>query len=230
MESAVKDVMTTSVLAVGESARYKDIIVAMRQRRVSACPVLDAAGRVIGVVSEADLLLKEVGPEPFSGPGGSLRASGRRGERAKAAGETAAQLMSAPPVTIGPGAGVADAARLMFERGVKRLPVVDGAGQLVGIVSRIDLLSVFTRPGSQIRGDVLQQVIAGQLALDPAAFGVTVTSGVVTVTGQVESRAVAADLIDAVRHVEGVVGVRDRVTYPPDAAPAAAAHASGAPR
>ena len=89
---------------------------------------------------------------------------------------------------------------------------------------------MFTRPASQIRGDVLQQVIAGQLALDPAAFGVTVTSGVVTVTGQVESRAVTVDLIDAVRHVEGVVGVRDRVTYPPDAAPAAAAHASRTPR
>jgi hypothetical protein len=101
-----------------------------------------------------------IGAVRSGGPGRSLHASGRRGERAKAAGETVAELMSAPPITIGPGASVADAARL----------------------------SVFTRPGSQIRGDVLQQVIVGKLALDSAAFGVTVTSGVVTVTGQVESQ------------------------------------------
>jgi CBS domain-containing protein len=193
--------------------------------------MLDAAGRVIGVVSRGRLAAQGGRPGTLlrARPGRSLRASGRRGEGAKAASETAAQLMSAPPVTISPGAGVADAARLMFERGVKRLPVVDGAGQLVGIVSRIDLVSVFTRPDSQIRGDVLQQVIAGKLALNPAAFGVTVTSGVVTVTGQVERRAVAVELIDAVRHVEGVVGVRDRVSYSPEAPPTAAAHVSRTP-
>ena len=154
MASAVQDVMTTDVVAIGESARCKDILTGMRQRRVSACPVLDVAGRVIGVVSEADLLVKEVGPEPFTGPGRSLRASGRRGERAKAAGVTAAELMSTPPVMISPDASVAEAAKLMYERGVKRLPVVDSDGQLAGIVSRIDLLSVFTRPDGQIRDDV----------------------------------------------------------------------------
>lgn len=110
MDSAVKDVMTTNVVAVGETAGYKDIITAMRQGRVSACPVLDGAGCVIGVVSEADLLLKMVGLEPFTGPGRSLRASGRRGERAKAAGVTAA-----------------------------------------GMVSRVDVLSVFARADGQIR-------------------------------------------------------------------------------
>jgi hypothetical protein len=102
VSSAVEDVMSTPVVAVRDTVGYKDIIIALRQWRVSACPVLDAAGRVIGVVSEADLLLREVGPEPFTGPGRSLRASGRRGERAKAAGEIAAELMSTPPVTIGP--------------------------------------------------------------------------------------------------------------------------------
>ena len=214
MGSAVKDVMTTSVLAIGESVRYEEIIVGMRQRRVSACPALDAADRVIGVVSEADLLLKEVGPEPFTGPGRSLRASGRRGERAKAVGERG-RADERPAGHDQPRRGRADAARLMFERGVKRLPVVDGADQLVGIVSRIDLLSVFTRPDGQIRGDVLQQVIVGKLALNPAVVDVTVTLGAVTVSGQVERRAVAIELTNAVRHVEGVVRVRDRVSYPP---------------
>ena len=213
MNSTVKDVMTTSVVAVGETAGYKEIIVAMIGRRVSACPVLDVTGRVIGVVSEADLLLKELGPEHFDGPGASLRASGRRGERAKANGMTAAELMSTPPVTNSPAASMADAARLMHQYGVKRLPVVDADGQLAGIVSRVDVLSVFTRPDDQVRDDA-RQVIAGEFALNPDTFGVTVASGVVTVTGQCGSRSVALQLTEAIRHVEGVVGVRDRVGYP----------------
>jgi CBS-domain-containing membrane protein len=179
---------------------------------------------VIGVVSEADLPLREVGPEPFTGPGRSLRASGRRGERAKAAGETAAELMSTLPTTIGPGASVADAARLMYERGVKRLPVVDGTGQLVGIVSSIDVLNVFTRPDAQVRNDVLRQAIAGNFALDPATFEVTVTSGIVTIIGQVDSYDLAYQLIDTVRHVDGVIEVRDRVSYPAGDAPEATQH------
>jgi len=215
MTSTVKDVMTTSVVAVEEAASYKDIISAMIGRRISACPVLDAAGRVIGVVSEADLLLKELGPEHFDGPGASLRAGGRRGERAKADGTTAAELMSAPPVTISPDASVAHAARLMHERGVKRLPVVDADGQLAGIVSRLDVLSVFTRPDDQIRDDVLH-VIAGQSAPGPGALAVTVASGVVTLTGQCSTRSAIVQLTGAIGHVEGVVGVRDRVRCPAD--------------
>jgi CBS domain-containing protein len=218
VNSGVKDVMTTSVVAIEQSAGYKDIITAMRQRRVSACPVLDGAGCVIGVVSEADLLLKEVGPEPFTGPGRSARASGRRGERAKAAGLTAAELMSTPPVTISPDASVGEAAKLMYDRGVKRLPVVDSTGQLAGIVSRIDVLSVFTRPDGQIRDEVMQKVIAGGFAFNSAALEVTVRSGIVTVAGQVE-RAVAGQVMDVICHVEGVVAVRDRIDYPSEDPP-----------
>jgi CBS domain-containing protein len=208
MSSTVNDVMTTNVVAIPESAGFKDIVIAMRQRRVSAFPVLDAAGRVTGVVSEADLLAKEVGPEPFVGPGGLLRATGRRAERAKAAGVTAADLMSTPPVTIGPDASVAEAARLMYERGVKRLPVVDEDGRLAGIISRVDVLSVFPRPDEQIRAEV-QQRISGA-----GALGATVASGIVTLTGQARSRAAAGLAIDAAYHVEGVVDVRDRISYP----------------
>ncbi|MGE5290920.1 MAG: CBS domain-containing protein [Micromonosporaceae bacterium] len=216
MTSAVKDVMTRNVVAVRETARYKTIVTAMRSGRMSAFPVLDAAEHVVGVVSEADLLLKEVGLEPFTGPRKSVLATGRRGERAKAAGVTAAELMSKPAVTIGPDASVAEAARLMYERRVKRLPVVDSTGRLAGIVSRVDVLSVFTRPDGQIRGDVIKNVIAGEFALNPNAFVVTVTSGIVTIAGEVERRAIAPHLIHAVRHVEGVVDVRDRLSYPHD--------------
>jgi CBS-domain-containing membrane protein len=119
---------------------------------------------------------------------------------------------------------VADAARLMYERGVKRLPVVASTGQLVGIVSRIDVLSVFARPDAHIREDVLRQVVAGDFALDPATVKVTVTSGIVTIIGRVDSYDLACQLIDAVRHVDGVIEVRDRVIYPAGDAPKATQH------
>jgi CBS domain-containing protein len=128
---------------------------------------------------------------------------------------TAAELMTTPAVTIGPEDNLADAARLMHDRHVKRLPVVDPAGRLVGIVSRVDLLSAFDRPDSEIRATVLNGIIARDFALDPDAFGVQVTSGIVTVTGQVETQAVAQHLVDALRHAQGVVGVRSRLRFPP---------------
>jgi predicted transcriptional regulator len=102
----------------------------------------------------------------------------------------------------------------MYDRGVKRLPVVDSNGQLAGIVSRIDVLSVFTRPDGQIRDEVMQKVIAGEFALDSAALEVTVRSGIVTVAGQIERGAVAGQVMDVICHVEGVVAVRDRISYP----------------
>ena len=211
MGSRVKDVMTTDVVSVPENAEYKDIVSVVRELRVSAFPVLDAAGHLVGVVSEADLLLKEAGQEAL---GGSLISSGRRGEQAKAAGVTAAELMTTPAVTIGPEDSVVDAARLMHDRHVKRLPVVDQAGRLVGIVSRVDLLSVFDRPDSEIRAAVRKDIIAREFALDPDSFDVQVTSGIVTITGQVENQAVAQHLLGALRHAEGVVGVRSRLRFP----------------
>ena len=212
--STVNDVMTRSVAAVRETAGYKEIITIMQRRHISSLPVLDAADRVVGLVSEADLLFKEVGPEPFTGPAGSLLATGRRGERAKAAAVTAGELMSQPAVTIGPDATLAEAAKMMYARRVKRLPVVDDADRLIGIISRIDVLSVFGRPDEQIRDDVIKKVIAGEFSLDPSAFGVTVAAGIVTITGQADTDAVALRLLNTVKHIEGVVDVRDRLGYP----------------
>jgi CBS domain-containing protein len=212
MESHVKDVMTPDVVSVRETAEYKDIIAVMRELQVSAFPVLDPADRLVGVVSEADLLLKELGQEALAG---NLIASGRRGERAKAAAVTAAQLMTSPAIAVGPDDTLAAAARLMHDHRVKRLPVVDNAGRLVGIVSRVDLLSVFDRPDDEIRDQVIKEVIAGEFALDPSAFEVTVTSGILTITGPAVSRSIARDLLGALRHAEGVVGVRIRLRDEP---------------
>ena len=212
MDSWVKDVMTNEVVSVRETAEYKEIVAAMRKLHISALPVLDEEDRLVGVVSEADLLLKEVGQGAL---GGYLISTGRRGERAKAAGFTAAELMSSPALTIGPDDSVSGAARLMHDRHVKRLPVVDDEGRVVGILSRVDVLSVFARPDGEIRDEVIRNIIQGDFAFAPNQINVTVRSGVVTVSGQVESREVARELIDALKHAEGVVGARSRLSYPP---------------
>ena len=209
MGTHVKDVMTTDAVAVVAAASYKHLIEIMRRERISAVPVVDAAGHVTGVVSEADLLLKEVGLDTLTG----LRATGRRGELAKAAGLTAADLMTQPAVTIGPEDSVGEAARRMHDYRVKHLPVVGQDGELVGIVSRIDVLSVFDRPDQDIRSDISEKILA-RPGLDPEAFSVTVASGVVTISGRTPSEAVAAELTDAICQTEGVVSLRDGITWP----------------
>lgn len=208
----VQDVMTARVISVTEGAGYKDIVTVLRRHRVSAVPVLDAAGRVTGVVSEADLLMKQTAPAL---PVGAVRLAWRLRERSKASACTAAELMTSPAVSVRADADVAKAARLMRDRNVRRLPVTGADGRLVGIVSRTDVLSVYERPDEQIRDEITTCVIAGRLLLDPLDFDVTVTSGIVTTAGRVESGAVALSLLAAIRNVEGAVAVRDRLTYPP---------------
>jgi len=210
----VEDVMTTRVVSVTEATGYKDIVTLLRRHRVSAVPVLNAAGRVTGVVSEADLLMKQTAPAL---PVGAVRLAWRLRERSKASACTAAELMTSPAVTVRADADVAKAARLMRDRNVRRLPVTGADGRLVGIVSRTDVLSVYERPDEQIRDEITTGVIAGRFLLDPLDFDVTSTSGIVTMAGRVESSAVALSLLAAIRGVEGTVAVRDRLTYPPAA-------------
>ena len=216
--TTVSDVMTATVVAVREEADFKEMVTVMRSRRVSAFPVLDAADRVIGVVSEADLLLKEALKEATPAtPQGLVKSVWRLKDRSKAVGVTAAEVMTKPAVTIGQDAPIAEAARRMQSHRVKRLPVVDENGRLRGIISRADVLSVFERPDSEIWDDVVKEVIVGEFGLDPEMFAVTVRSGVVTVTGSVDRRADALGLLGAIRHMEGVVALRDRLSYPPAA-------------
>jgi CBS domain-containing protein len=209
--TTVKGVMTSSVVAVREDADFKEMVTVMRGRRISAFPVIDASSLVVGVVSEADLLLKETIPAL---PQGAIRLTWRLNDRSKAAGVTAAELMTKPAVTIHEDAPVAEAARLMQSRKLKRLPVVDGNGRLRGIITRTDVLSVFERPDHEIWDEVIKDVIAGEFGLDPELFVVTVRSGIVTITGSVDRRADALSLLASIRHLEGVIGVRDRLSYP----------------
>jgi CBS-domain-containing membrane protein len=213
MSATVKDVMTTQVVAVRKNASFKDMIVSLREHRVSAFPVLDDEDRVVGVVSGADLLAKEA-LEPS--PHGRVASVLHHKEQAKAAGVTAGDLMTRPPVTTGPLETVATAARLMYARKVKRLPVVDAEGHLVGIVSRSDVLSVYSRPDADIQHEITERVMLGLLLTDPARFTVTVTNGIVTIEGVPETAINGRDIIEEIRHVEGVVSVRDRLSYPTD--------------
>jgi CBS domain-containing protein len=211
--TTVKSVMTSRVVAVREEAGFKEMVTVMRSRRISAFPVIDASGRVLGVVAEADLLLEEA---TSALPHGAIQLASRLRERSKAAGVTAAEVMTKPAVTIHEDAQILEAARLMQSRKVKRLPVVDGNDRLCGIVTRTDVFSVFGRPDHEIWDEVIKEAIAGEFGLDPEMFVVTVRSGVVTITGSVERRVDALGLLATIRHLEGVIGVRDRLSYPPD--------------
>jgi CBS domain-containing protein len=217
MNATVKDVMTTHVVAVRKNASFKDMAARLREHRVSAFPVLDEDNKVVGVVSEADLLAKEA--LEFGTPG-KVSSMLHHREQAKAAAIVAEDLMTKPPVTIGPNEFVTHAARLMYMRKVKRLPVVDPDGRLIGIVSRTDVLSIYSRPDADIRHEITEGIILDTLLCDPSKFTVTVKDGIVTLEGMPETAAVGHDLIEETRHVEGVVAVRDRLSYPPAERPA----------
>jgi CBS domain-containing protein len=167
---------------------------------------------VIGVVSEADLLVKEAVLGEPDVLWGFLAGLVHHAARAKAAGVTAADLMTSPAVTIGPDDTVEHAAQLMYDRKVKRLPVVDPAGRPIGIISRTDVLAVFDRADAEIREEIMSQVITGRS--EPSWYSVIVKDGVVTLEGTPETAAIGRNLVRRARHVQGVVAVRDRLVYP----------------
>jgi len=214
MSVTVSDVMTTSVITVRRDTPFKEMAALLASSQVSAFPVIDQAGKVIGVVSETDMLVKEAAQAGHPGLFAGLRRSRDPG---KAAGVTAAQLMTSPPVTIGPDEPVQHAAYLMYDRAVSRLPVVDETGRLVGIVSQVDVLSIFSRPDEEIRREVTDRVIGQDFRTARERIRVTVEDGVVTLSGQPQAGQAGRDLIEAVRHVDGVVAVRDQLA--PDGGP-----------
>jgi CBS domain-containing protein len=207
----VNDVMTTAVVTVAPDTPYRSVVDLLVSHRFSAVPVVDEFQRVTGVVSEADLLRKieyagAEEPRLFDG-------RRRRGERVKASARTAADLMSTPPVTVLTSTPIPAAARLMDGEGVKRLPVIDDLGRLVGIVSRGDLLKVHLRPDDQIHADIESGVLRPILAEEIGTVRVSVADGVVTLTGRVD-RWSTTDIVDRLtRQVAGVVEVADRIAY-----------------
>jgi CBS domain-containing protein len=207
----VNDVMTTAVVTVARDTPYRGVVDLLVSNRFSAVPVVDEFQRVTGVVSEADLLRKieyagAEQPRLFDG-------RRRRGERVKASARTAADLMSTPPVTVPTSTSIPAAARVMDSEGVKRLPVIDDLGRLVGIVSRGDLLKVHLRPDDRIEADVVSGVLRPFVAEEIGKVRVTVADGVVTFAGRVE-RWSTTDIVDRLtRQVAGVVEVVDELGY-----------------
>jgi CBS-domain-containing membrane protein len=197
----VGDVMTHAVIAVGRDAPFKEIVETLQRWHISAIPVLAGDARVIGVVSEADLLVKEeYGSRPTE------HAADAR-DLGRAAAVTAGQLMSVPAITVHADATLPQAARTMALGHVKRLPVIDSEGHLCGVVSRGDLLKVYLRPDQEMAQQVRHDVVRQLLPAGSASIEVSVEEGVVTLAGTVPDPGVIPLLDRLVRAVPGVVDV-----------------------
>lgn len=204
----VHDVMTTDVATAGRNLPYKQAAKLMSEQRVTAIPVVTASGRVVGMVSEADLLRK-VERQPHGGTGLSGRA---RRDQAKAGARTAGELMTSPAITIHPDASLSAAARLMNAHHIRRLPVVNTAGELIGIVSRRDLMKVFLRPDEEIAAEVSD--VLGQILLaDAGPVVVSVLDGVVTLDGALDDEDLIHVVVGLAAEVAGVVTVVSRLTH-----------------
>jgi CBS domain-containing protein len=214
VNAIVRDVMTSPVLSVRQDTPFEEIAAALRRHRVSAFPVLDEDGQVIGVVSESDLLAKLALGIGDEGMPGMITGILRWQQLQKAHAVTAADLMTSPAYTVYPADTVEQAARIMYLRNVKRLPVVDADGRLAGIVSRADVLAVFGRGDDDIAEEIRTSVLAGQAPGDPGGLDVEVKAGVATLVGRPRTAEQGRAIIRQARHVQGVVAVRDRLDYP----------------
>jgi CBS domain-containing protein len=225
----VRDVMTRPVKTVTTEAPLKDVARLLIDSGISGIPVVDTGGTVLGVVSEADFLVKEQGAQAVH----HRRFAGLLGEDqetqvqlGKIAARTAGEAMTAPAVTIAPTRAIREAAELMTTRGINRLPVVED-GRLVGIVTRADLVRAYLRSDAELVRTIQEDVLRRILWLDPAAFTVEVRNGEASVTGSVERRSTAGIVAETIRLVPGIVDARidlawtidDRDLQPPSRNP-----------
>ncbi|GLX99604.1 CBS domain-containing protein [Herbidospora sp. NBRC 101105] len=208
MAVTVEEVMTRQVISVREDTCFKDVAAQLFEHRVTTVPVLDAGGGVAGVVSEADLLRTEEfrGGRPPAASHVTWQAAGTR----------AADLMSAPAITVTPETSVTVAARIMNGCGIKSLPVVTADGRLSGIVSRHDVLKVFVRPDDELERQIRVEVLNRALWMDATRVHVAVVDGVVTLTGRMCLRRDAVIAAWMTRQVNGVVDVIDEIDWDRD--------------
>ena len=228
----VGDLMTDEVVSVLSVTSFKEVAKLLSQHNISGLPVLDEEDRVVGVVSESDLLSRQAEERPMSG--GAPDAGPWTTVSSFGAEVTAAEVMSTPAVTVHAEETAPDAARLMARRGVERLPVVDDEDRLVGIVTRRDLLRLFLRPDAEIRRRIIEDVVVGTMGLGAEAVAVHVIDGVVTLEGRLENRRQIAIMTRLAEQLDGVVAVIGHVTAHVDdrisAPPQSAAHGlSGEP-
>jgi CBS domain-containing protein len=202
--------MTREVVTAGPETPFKRLVQLLAEHRISALPVVDGHNRVLGVVSEGDLLVKEERSDQPERHTGFWRG---RELRRKAEGQCARELMTAPAVTVPSTATVAEAARLMHARHIKSLPVVDPSGQLVGIASRVDLLGVFLRGDPVLADQVSREITERAPGADSGTVHVGAVDGVVTLRGRLprHSDVIAAGKLAG--GVDGVVGVQNQLTF-----------------
>ena len=210
---SVAHVMTNGAISVQRDTPFREIVDILELHNINAVPVVDNADHVVGLVSSADLIPKiefagQRGPVPFERP------RTRRG-RAKSTGTAAGDVMTVPVVTVHRDTSVVQAARAMDEGHLKRLPVVDDTGRLVGIVSRGDLLKVFLRSDAQIRDEIVDDLLK-RMWIAPSELDVRVEAAVVTLDGELEQRSLVDIVARLVRAVDGVVDVVNRMTFRSD--------------
>ncbi|MFB7596160.1 CBS domain-containing protein [Streptomyces sp. NPDC056160] len=212
----IGSVMTDDVVRAEYGTPFKEVARLLDAHRISGLPVVDEDEHVIGVISETDLMTRQVLEPASREPGRHFRVlltlSARR-QAVKAKARTAGQLMTQPPVTVHADETIVEAARTMAERQVERLPVIDDEDRLVGIVTRRDLLRVFLRPDIEIREEVIREVLVNTLGVAPRSIAVSVTEGVVTLEGRLERRSDTEIAMSMTRQVDGVVEVVDRLTH-----------------
>jgi CBS domain-containing protein len=209
----VQDVMTKDVVTVESDTPYKQIAEILAEHKISGVPVVDSDAHVLGVVSEADLLAKAEYPEAERRRRRLLDRPGTSQARRRASAGLARDLMTAPAVTIDDRTSIVRAAKEMDRHQVKRLPVVDELGRLVGIVSRRDMLKVFLRSDDDIRAEVETDVLDQSLSIRPSAVSVTVVDGVVTLDGTVDRKCLIPIAARLTKAVDGVVDVVERLDY-----------------
>ena len=217
-ELKVGSVMTSEVIKARADAPFKEVVQLMHEHSISGLPIVDAVGTLEGIVTEADLLfVEEEQGEPtvrgrtfltwFIHPA-KLEVIEDRSSMV-----TAADIMTRDVVTVGPETTVRRAIKVLLDAGIKRLPVVDDEGRVVGIVSRRDLLTPFLRADDEIAEEIGLGVIFETMWIDPDTIRVEVLGGVATLTGQVETRSTKEILFELVRKVDGVVGVEDHLSF-----------------
>lgn len=214
--------MTSRVHVASPLAPFKYLVRLIEENRVSAIPIVDQRGIPVGIVSESDLLFKERRGELESSDG-LLHLQKRRHQRLKADANVASEVMTAPAITVPSDTSLSAAARLMQERNVRRLVVVDARGRIAGIVSRSDLLQVFLRTDEELREEIAGTLIPALILSSPDSVGVEVRWNIVTLSGEVDRKSDAEILTRLTRQIDGVVDVMDNLSYRWDDTAAAAA-------
>lgn len=209
----VEDVMTTEVWTVRPDTWLKEAAEILTSRRISGLPVVDGENQVVGVLSEGDILFKEIGGSRKESLFDRWLALPLPGLNEKLAARTVGEAMTAPAVTIGPARPLAVAANSMIDEGVKRLPVVDDTGSLIGIVTRADLVRAFVRSDEEIAAEIREDVIRRALWIEPDMVQVVVEGGEVRLAGEVETKTDAEVIPELVQRVPGVVSVLSKLGW-----------------